>query len=1091
MTTQVTPLKRIRMTMQQVLFPPYTAGSLAQRFPDDPQAREEIFALRCWLYDQRPLATVLADRSLSRRTLYRLRERWERHGLLGLLTRRSATAAQRVSVPVVRGILRRLARGTSFMLGCDPHVTRLLAHPDPAHRGQLMAQALTTLIHDIDYTLHTTRGISSLLERHYLRGESLDEIAASVHCSTRTLSRLNHYALGQIAQRLPATLAITTVTDPWSPWLLRSLLLGRDAELAALEQHLRVHKQVGMVGLAGVGKSTLAAQLADCWQRAGWNVCWLRARPVPGDLTRDMVEQLYAQLARYGAIDVAEPDSSLALMDQLSILRLAVQRMPTLVVIDDVQHLEQNDAATSLLRYLTQRSETTRIVLVGRALPLPWRPLLAVEGLPSELARGLYTRLHGSVADAEWTTLYRWHRGNPQLLQLIARPPLTAPAHAPPTYTIIHELVSGLSRPARRILQWLWWWDEPLPGAHPFRRAIPGSQAAWQELIRQHVVTVRDNTYLLHDLIRDHLKAITDVGEWRLVREQIEQYVVLHATQPWACRLGYQCAVDTADWLAQSQWSGALARWAERAVQPHQAMFWWQRQWEAAQQLGDQQGMISAALAGVACGVALVDAPAILGWLERLPAELDVAQQWYAAFYRVQALRLLNDYEQAYQLLQSAPLAGAIPDTIDASGRWHYQVELVHWKYLRGNSCLAWQHYQMLPPPPTTSTLYQQFLYYRLGLILARNTYAYHECLRISRISVKLARSVGSAFLSAQAMLSLVYSLIATEQYGPAERKLRQVLPSLDDSWLALKQRAATYQSLLQCYRGDLKAGQQWADIAWKTSEELGWNQDYYMNWLQGLVAFRCGQTERALAYFGSNAGQVHQINQWTWIAEVLVYLHQPQEAHTYLRKILDVVGRQRDHIGIWDLHVLWGDLQQLSGHTRRAMRHFAHAVAIYSRLKLPVQTAEACVRMAECYLVLQEPQRALHYSLQATAKIRPYAIGLLHAPRIWSVHAQALAACDQDATPAWQTALRHLIFQVAHAPESVAVEQMLDQPHYRDIVRYGGGVDVLAARIRRARRRLSSVVADDEADLDRSLWDGRPGARGKATKRRVASRRS
>lgn len=1034
------------------LFPPYTRVALAQRFPGDKAAHDAIAALRGWLYDQESLSSVLARTSLSRRTLYRLRDRWEQHGMYSLLNRPSRPARQSVPLPVLHHILRLLGHSTPFALGCDPQVSRIVRHADPAQRGQIMLQALTTLIHDLDRELYATRGLLSLLERRYLRGEQLDRIAASVHRSPRTLSRLSHDALAQIAQRLPATLAITTVTEPWSPWFLRSPLLGRDHELVALEQHLHVHRQVGMVGLAGVGKSTLAAQLADRWQRAGWNVCWLRARPVPGDLARDVVEQLYEQLARYGAIDMAEPDSSLALMDQVPIVQAAMQRVPTLLVVDDVQHLEQSDAAVILLRHIAESSEMTRIVLVGRAMPLPWRPVLAVEGLPSELARDLYTRLHGSVADAEWSTLYRWHRGNPQLLQLIARPPLVASASAPPTYTIIHELVSSLSRPARRILQWLWWWDEPVPAEHPFRRTIPGSQAAWQELIRQHVVTVRDNTYLLHDLIRDHLKAITSTGEWRLVREQIEQYVAQHATQPWACRLGYQCAVDTGDWPAQRQWSGALARWAERTVQPHQAMFWWQRQWETAQQLGDRAGMISAALAGAVCGVALMDGPAILRWLERLPPELHAAQHWYAAFFRVQALRLVNDYEQGYQLLQSAPLAEAIPDGIDASDRWHYQVELVHWIYSRGDGRLAWKRYQELPPPPTTSSFYQQSSYYRLGLILAHNNYAYQECLRISRVSVKLARRTSSAFLSAQAMLSLIYSLIANEQYRAAEIKLRQIMPSLDANWIMLKLRAANYQSVVQCYRGDFKAAQQWADLALSISEALGWSQDYSLSWLQGFVAFRCGQTERALTYFQSDSAPIYQVTQWTWTAEVLLYLNQPQEAQPCLRQILSVARRQRHQGTIWDLHILWGSFQQLSGHTRRAMRHFAHAVAIYSQLKLPVQAADACARMAECYLALHEPQRALHYSLQATTKIQAYATGLLHAPRIWSVHAQALAACGQDAAPAWRTALRHVVFQATHAPDSVVVEQMLEQPHYRDIVRYGGGVDVLAARIQSMR---------------------------------------
>lgn len=1038
--------------MEHPPFPPYTRVGLARRFPGDYQAHKEVSALRCWLYDQEALEAILARTALSRRTLYRLRERWEQHGLSALLNR--PTGTQRVSMPLVRASLRILARGTPFMLGCDPQISRIIPHPDPAQRGQIMTHALAALIHELDRSLHATRGVSGLIERRYVRGESLDEIAATVHSSTRTVSRLSQLALKQITRQLSATLERTTIAEPWSPWLTAAFV-GRDDLLAALERHLCCEGQVGMVGLAGIGKSTIAAYVAHRWQRAGWNICWLRVRPIRGDMGRDLVEQLYSQLAGYGAIDAAKPDSSLALMDQVSIVRTALQRVPTLLVIDDVHYLDQSTEATTFFYRVARSSETIRIIIIGRTMPQSWEPELIVEGLLPDVARNLYTRLHGSITDAEWNELYPWHRGNPQLLQLTPRVPRAPGVDAQPTYAIICDLISSVSSPARRILQWLWWWDEPLPTQHPFRRAIPGSQAAWQELVRYHLVTVRDNTYLIHDLIRDHLKSITSSTEWQGVREQIRQYVALHArNQPWACRLGYHCAVDTEDWASQIHWSGELARLAEREAQPHQAMFWWNRQWESARHVGDQQSMISAALAGAVCGVALIDGPATMRWIERLPADLDAVQQWYAALYRVQALRLVEEYDQGYQILQSAPLADAIPADIDAGSRWRYQVELVYWTYSRGNWRVAWQHYQALPPPPRTSTFYQQTLYYRLGVILARTNYAYYDCLRISRAAVKLADRTSSAFLSAQATLTLIYSLITTEQYRAAETKLNQLMPSLDDSWLALKQRAAAYQSLLQCYQGNLRAGQDWVVIARSQSEALGWSQDYFINWLQGFVAFRCGQPEQALAYFAADIEPIHLVSQWTWLAEVLVYLERPQEAHAYLRKILDDVRRQRDQATVWDLHVLWGDLQQLYGNTQRALRHFCHTGAIYSGLKLPVKTAEAYGRVAECYLALNQPQRALHYSLQATAKIQSFSTGLLLAPRIWRIHALALHACGEDALPAWHIALRHVKFQALHAPETVSVEHILDQPYYRDIVSYGGGAAVVAAKIRQSRKR-------------------------------------
>jgi tetratricopeptide (TPR) repeat protein len=1039
------------------LFPPYTSTSLARRFPGDHPAHDAIMALRYWLYDHKTVPQVLSHTSLSRRTLYRVRERWERHGIQPLLTRVSCPSRPSYSVSVVRSILRIMARSTSFTLGCDPRVIRLIPHADPAQRGQMMQQALIALIHDLDRDLYAARGLAGLLERWYLRGEPLDVIAASVHCSTRTLRLLSQRALTLLAQRLPATLAETTVIDPWAPWLLTTPLLGRADELAALEQHLHCDGCVGLVGLAGVGKSTVAAQIADRWQRAGWTIYWLRVRPIQGAMARDVIEQLYTQLARSGAIDVTTPDSALTVQDQVPIVQEAMQRVPALLVIDDVQHLEQDDEAMTVVHHLVQHTQMIRRLFVGRTAVAPSYPVVAVEGLPSEVARELYVSLHGQITDGEWATLYRWHRGNPHLLRLLPRTSTTTTGDALPVSTIIAERVQSRSLPARRILQWLWWWDAPLPTTHPFRRVIPGPESAWQELIRHHLITAQDNTYLIHDLIRDHLQSIMNPEEWRLIRQQIAEYAARHATsQPWAYRLGYHCAVDTADWPAQIYWTSELAQWAEREVQPHQAMFWWQRQWEAAQQVADQERMISATLAGAACSIALMDGPAILGWLERLPTDLTPPQEWYAALYRVQALRIIGDYDRGLQLLQSVPLADPPPAEIDESAQWHYQVELVYWSYLQDKRSVAWQQYQQLPAPPKTSTFYQQLLYHRLGVMLAGGNYAYHDALRISRIWVKLSERSGSTFLTAQATLSLVYNLITMEQYRTAELKLCHILPSLSPRWIALQSRAALYTSEVQYYQGDFQAAHRWATIALREFEKMGHPHNYYISSIYGLIALRCGHTEQALRYFGADPAPIYQVTQCFWMAETLIALERPDAAYTYMQTML--VRPQRDQVAFWDLHVLWGKFHHLHGKTDRALRHFLRAGAHYSQSKQPVQTADTYAWVAECYLARKQPDQALHYSRQAIAKIQRYARGLLPAPRIWCIHAQALEACGQNPWVAWHAASRHLTFQAAHIQSIFSVEHFLNQPYYRDIVRSTGGVPTVTARIARARQRRSRI---------------------------------
>lgn len=147
------------------------------------------------------------------------------------------------------------------------------------------------------------------------------------------------------------SLSVTPRTLPPAP---RAQLLGRDDELARLESLVQRHRVVQVLGLGGIGKTSLTLALAH---RSDRRVLWLS---LTGLRSADLLPVELAHAQGWGA------ESPPALL----VRRVAAEldRCASLVVLDECEHLV--DGAADLVEQLVELSPELRVVCTSRR-PLP------------------------------------------------------------------------------------------------------------------------------------------------------------------------------------------------------------------------------------------------------------------------------------------------------------------------------------------------------------------------------------------------------------------------------------------------------------------------------------------------------------------------------------------------------------------------------------------------------------------------------------------------------------------------------------------------------------------------------------------------
>lgn len=246
------------------------------------------------------------------------------------------------------------------------------------------------------------RPVSLLMLAQYRSGRQADALATYRAARQRLvdqlgiepgaeLRELEQAILAQdLALRLPAS-AVPLVDRPQVTWRgPRSRLtsiVGRERELTELSLLLADHRLVTVVGIGGVGKTTLALHLAESLPASRVRaVTVLPLAPVWGE--DEAVLALGAILEVRGA----------TVRELLAACAAALARQPQLLVLDNCEHLTA--AAAGLVRKLLAASSDLRVLATSReplglSEEMVWRlePLPVPAGEPAKLTESAAVKL--------------------------------------------------------------------------------------------------------------------------------------------------------------------------------------------------------------------------------------------------------------------------------------------------------------------------------------------------------------------------------------------------------------------------------------------------------------------------------------------------------------------------------------------------------------------------------------------------------------------------------------------------------------------------------------------------------------------------
>lgn len=305
------------------------------------------------------------------------------------------------------------------------------ADPGPGLHAYLLA-ALEQL-----QPVGVTTGVESAWRRYrllrliYVERQPPSQVMAQLNLSRSTFFREQRTALSLLAVQLGDSAA---ESNAWTmpPTVGSSIpytadLVGRQRELQACRTLLAQQGWLVITGLAGAGKTTLAAALA---QQAAQQmpVLWLQFQPGYPTSLNSVLHEFAVHLANHGIIDfrtllaasaahdAPRPTASGShtfLTPQVHFLLRLLQTRPTFIVVDN-SHLVNDSSLSSFLGLLCRQASPAgvQLLLVGRtqptwvqhsvSFPLPglsredMQSLLARAGL-TELAPDLSRRLHAKT----------------------------------------------------------------------------------------------------------------------------------------------------------------------------------------------------------------------------------------------------------------------------------------------------------------------------------------------------------------------------------------------------------------------------------------------------------------------------------------------------------------------------------------------------------------------------------------------------------------------------------------------------------------------------------------------------------------------
>lgn len=221
----------------------------------------------------------------------------------------------------------------------------------------------------------------------------------------------------------------------WNVAMDVSFLLGRTEELSAIEQWIveeRCHL-LGILGIAGIGKSTLAAKLTEKISDRFQYVIWrsLRNAPIIEEFLADIIPLFYQE----------QPTEQPKVLDcAIAQLIHCLRSRRCLLILDNFESVLQTgnckgcyregyEGYGQLLRTVGETSHQSCLVITSREKPrglawkegktLPVRSICLGSLQEVEVTEILYSK-GLDVTEKEVTKLWYYYGGNPLLLQIVA-----------------------------------------------------------------------------------------------------------------------------------------------------------------------------------------------------------------------------------------------------------------------------------------------------------------------------------------------------------------------------------------------------------------------------------------------------------------------------------------------------------------------------------------------------------------------------------------------------------------------------------------------------------------------------------------------
>jgi tetratricopeptide (TPR) repeat protein/transcriptional regulator with XRE-family HTH domain len=339
-----------------------------------------------------------------------------------------------------------------------------------------------------------------------------------------------------------------------------SLEVERGEPLEKLGSIIESQGSAALVGMPGIGKTTLAANLARAFRGP---VFWFTVTPMLASPLEALIRQLALFLLLEGKEQVSfllgKVAPGLALDQQVNVIASALATTACLLCIDDVHELKDEAAWNALGRW--QRIEGVTILYISReALPGSGTMSVRLDGMELEESHEL---IRGLTDDAERILVERLHgltAGNPMLMRLALSQVVSNGANfmddlaLEPTVSayILDTMLKDLQTDTRRLISWLSLFRTPVDLYQPavgkcLQEIItpPGVVGEAIDEARRRQLIDHPNQAVLHPLIASHI-------QHRLTSEPDER-CKLHRAAADCCMTGATGdAIEAAYHLAQA-----------------------------------------------------------------------------------------------------------------------------------------------------------------------------------------------------------------------------------------------------------------------------------------------------------------------------------------------------------------------------------------------------------------------------------------------------------------------------------------------------------------------------------------------------------